>query len=180
MEDVINFFHEQGITIVTIQPEFNCYEFKGFDCMMKCVEKSCLAKHCCNSNSESNEKSINKDKLSPKLSIENNCKISQTNLIKSKSLQNIKNDNDINLEYRGRSFSDNVQPIRLRQFISDSHLPKNDNRPVSELDEEFESKLNAEMFDIDKVGKCTEETDNKFNYTKEFDSEDEILESSKN
>uniref|UniRef100_U5EQ60 Putative integral to membrane n=1 Tax=Corethrella appendiculata TaxID=1370023 RepID=U5EQ60_9DIPT len=46
-EDVINFFHEQGINIVTIQPEFTTTTLDGNSCLMKCREDACLLKHCC-------------------------------------------------------------------------------------------------------------------------------------
>lgn len=47
MDDVVKYFHEQGITIVTIQPEFKCANTRALDCMVKCVYNSCADKICC-------------------------------------------------------------------------------------------------------------------------------------
>lgn len=53
MDDVVNYFHEQGITIVTIQPEFlsDCHNKitsrTNEYCLMPCKDKMCHPKICC-------------------------------------------------------------------------------------------------------------------------------------
>ena len=54
MKDVKKFFHEQGIQIVTIQPEFNSTKpmiettQKTIpDCLVPCQDYACMEKHCC-------------------------------------------------------------------------------------------------------------------------------------
>lgn len=56
MDDVVNYFHEQGITIVTIQPEFLCdcnatkraiTSRTNENCLMPCKDKMCHPKICC-------------------------------------------------------------------------------------------------------------------------------------
>ncbi|XP_059607689.1 uncharacterized protein LOC132255608 [Phlebotomus argentipes] len=55
MEDVLSFFRDQGITIVTVQPEFKTksrsasVDRKSGDCLMVCRDVSCLDKSCCKS-----------------------------------------------------------------------------------------------------------------------------------
>lgn len=52
-DDVVNFFHDQGITIVTIQPEFKAKndESKEIDslkqCLISCQNLECAPKTCC-------------------------------------------------------------------------------------------------------------------------------------
>lgn len=53
MESIKEFFHSQGITIVTIQPEFRSLTIANnqkhrleFECLMGCLE-SCNSKKCC-------------------------------------------------------------------------------------------------------------------------------------
>lgn len=52
MNEIINFFHEQGISIVTIQPEFNTTSDsvcagENNKCLVTCRQKECKPKHCC-------------------------------------------------------------------------------------------------------------------------------------
>ncbi|XP_063710132.1 proton-coupled zinc antiporter SLC30A1 [Culicoides brevitarsis] len=49
MDDVVNYFHDQGITIVTIQPEFlgNKAQITPGLCLMPCKDKMCHPKICC-------------------------------------------------------------------------------------------------------------------------------------
>lgn len=57
MDEVVNFFHEQGITHITIQPEFQCDVSIGTVtkiknrqdeyCLMPCRDKMCQPKICC-------------------------------------------------------------------------------------------------------------------------------------
>lgn len=56
MNDVVEYFHEQGINIVTIQPEFQdslpnspllMSTNKADNCLMQCRGNGCLLKHCC-------------------------------------------------------------------------------------------------------------------------------------
>lgn len=56
MDDVVEYFHEQGINIVTIQPEFQDFlpnspllmsTNKADNCLMQCRGNGCLLKHCC-------------------------------------------------------------------------------------------------------------------------------------
>lgn len=55
---LINFFHDQGISKVTIQPEFNNKlpvlpllaspaATPASSCLMQCRQEACLQKHCC-------------------------------------------------------------------------------------------------------------------------------------
>lgn len=57
-DDVIKFFHDQGITIVTIQPEFNVKSIDGksststlSECLIGCQSIECAPKTCCSVNS---------------------------------------------------------------------------------------------------------------------------------
>ncbi|GAB0092062.1 zinc transporter 1 [Sergentomyia squamirostris] len=58
MEDILSFFHDQGITIVTVQPEFKSKAINGAtvshrksptNCLMGCRDNSCIDKYCCQS-----------------------------------------------------------------------------------------------------------------------------------
>lgn len=58
MEDVLNFFRDQGITIVTVQPEFkeksrsesvDRRSVSVTSCLMGCRDNSCIDKSCCKS-----------------------------------------------------------------------------------------------------------------------------------
>lgn len=67
INDIIKFFHQEGINIVTIQPEFKCYEGMKLEpdeirtlmtrntCLVsgKCRDATCDEKLCCRSSSES-------------------------------------------------------------------------------------------------------------------------------
>uniref|UniRef100_A0A1L8DEB2 Putative zn2+ transporter znt1 n=1 Tax=Nyssomyia neivai TaxID=330878 RepID=A0A1L8DEB2_9DIPT len=57
MEDVLAFFHNQGITIVTVQPEFKekskSLERKSpANCLFGCRDNSCIDKYCCQSDED--------------------------------------------------------------------------------------------------------------------------------
>lgn len=79
IKDIIKFFHEEGINIVTIQPEFKCFDGMSFQpneirtlmskniCLVagKCREATCEEKVCCRSSSES----LTADKLDQVVSI---------------------------------------------------------------------------------------------------------------
>lgn len=52
MIEIKNYFNEQGISIVTIQPEFNTTsdsvcEGESNKCLVTCRQKECKPKHCC-------------------------------------------------------------------------------------------------------------------------------------
>lgn len=50
-DDVVNFFYGQGITIITIQPEFDSTQLtsklSGSKCLVECLNKDCIQKSCC-------------------------------------------------------------------------------------------------------------------------------------
>lgn len=55
-DEVVNFFHAQGITIVTIQPEFKTKSANGarnsaiVECLIGCQSIECAPKTCCSTN----------------------------------------------------------------------------------------------------------------------------------
>ncbi|XP_077284695.1 zinc transporter 77C [Arctopsyche grandis] len=82
-DPIVNFLLEQGITQVTIQPEFklsntsSCNSVED-ECLMKCKGKGCDSKHCCN-----NRNSISSDAPSSIISADPKAKSSSTEQIES-------------------------------------------------------------------------------------------------
>lgn len=67
MEDILAYFQEQGISNVTIQPEFNNSKVESMKCLMQCSKTVCSGKICC-TNSSIDEIGIKSmEKIVPKM-----------------------------------------------------------------------------------------------------------------
>lgn len=180
MTDVVEYFHEQGINIVTIQPEFKYSNTIVSDCLVKCVENSCADKICCKNDDldlaivthvkNDDEKTLIRPKV---LANDNELRVAITEVKrKSKSLVDLSENrnSDIPQYHSQRRFSSDTEQndilttppqatslsssnLTSRPFISDSHLPKIDARLMSEMPDDFEFNFNIETFNIDQIGK---------------------------
>lgn len=90
IEEVKTFFHEQGITNVTIQPEFKDTNLAPAvrDCYLPCTDIACAEKHCCLRPAKPTQIIVQKDnQKSPEK--KNTNQSNGTNLEKSKSAMDI-------------------------------------------------------------------------------------------
>lgn len=167
MDDIVIFFHEQGITIVTIQPEFKITgNVEIQDCLVKCVEKACILKHCCN-NSDTDLKMVKscggtKDHHGHGHSHshkEEQLKPIETPLEITKSSQSL----NISVIKKVEVTDEEEVPLNsLRKYASDTQV----NIPEIRIISDIEPELNVEMEDdIDKVG--TEESEEVVKYSDE-------------
>lgn len=186
MNEVVSYFHEQGITKVTIQPEFKSSDQIISDCLVKCVENSCADKICCKNDEigitlvthvDNAEES---NLIHPQVNVISNDRDIHSSIMnikrKSKSLVDLNDCNNSDYIVKRRLSSgvekDEIQTIppqttsisstnlTSHPFISESHLSKNDARLMSEMPDDFEFNFNVETFNIDQIGK-TEQMDEK-------------------
>lgn len=157
IDDIVVFFHEQGITIVTIQPEFQITgNVEIQDCLVKCVEKACILKHCCNTNMDLKMVKCEGGKdhhhghghghgHSHSHKDTEQLKPIETTLELSKSSQSL----NIPALKKTEIIDEEELPLNERKYASDTQV----NIPEIRIISDIEPEMNLEMEDdIDKVG----------------------------
>lgn len=159
IDDIVIFFHEQGITIVTIQPEFKVTgNIETHDCLVKCVDKACILKHCCNTNNDLKMVKCGGKKDHHGHGHSHSHKDTEHKPIES-PLEITKSSQSLNIPVIKKvqiSDEEEVPLNSLRKYASDTQVSIPEIRVISDI----EPAMNVEMEDdIDKVG--TEESDEK-------------------
>uniref|UniRef100_A0A7G3B545 Putative zinc transporter 1 isoform x2 n=1 Tax=Lutzomyia longipalpis TaxID=7200 RepID=A0A7G3B545_LUTLO len=129
MEDVLAFFRDQGITIVTVQPEFkvksqSMERRSPANCLFGCRDNSCMDKYCCKSDED----------LVPEICLGDTKENSSTNM--QQSVGNKEEENE-NVSISLKNISQQFNSYPLRRYKSEPHLSTNEQhiqRISSEVD----------------------------------------------